>query len=33
MLPARGKDPNALMHYMKVAFKKTYFHLVPTGVV
>lgn len=27
------KEPNALMHYMKIAFNKTYFHLVPTGVV
>lgn len=31
--PPVVKDPNALMHYMKMAFNKTYFHLVPTGVV
>lgn len=31
--PPMVKDPNAIMHYMKMAFNKTYFHLVPTGVV
>jgi sulfide:quinone oxidoreductase len=31
--PPVVKDPNALMHYLKMAFNKTYFHLVPTGVV
>jgi len=31
--PPVVKDPNALMHYMKMAFNKSYFHLVPTGVV
>lgn len=31
--PPVVKDPNAVMHYMKMAFNKTYFHLVPTGVV
>lgn len=31
--PPVVKDPNALMHYMKMAFNKAYFHLVPTGVV
>jgi sulfide:quinone oxidoreductase len=27
------KDPNVLMHYLKMAFNQAYFHLVPTGVV
>lgn len=31
--PPVVKDPNALMHYLKMAFNKSYFHLVPTGVV
>jgi len=31
--PPQLKDPNALMHYLKMAFNKAYFHLVPTGVV
>jgi sulfide:quinone oxidoreductase len=31
--PPVVKDPNALMHYLKMAFNKAYFHLVPTGIV
>lgn len=31
--PPQPKDPNALMHYLKMAFNKAYFHIVPSGWV
>ncbi len=31
--PPVVKAPNALMHYLKMAFDEAYFHLVPTSVV
>ena len=31
--PPKPKDPNALMHYLKMAFNKAYFHIVPSGWV
>lgn len=29
--PPHPKHPNALMHYLKMAFNKAYFHIVPSG--
>ena len=29
--PPQPKTPNALMHYLKMAFNKAYFHIVPNG--
>ena len=29
--PPKPKDPNALMHYLKMGFNKAYFHIVPSG--
>lgn len=29
--PPQPKTPNALMHYLKMAFNKAYFHVVPSG--
>lgn len=29
--PPQPKTPNALMHYLKMAFSKAYFHIVPSG--
>jgi sulfide:quinone oxidoreductase len=29
--PPHPKTPNALMHYLKMAFNKAYFHIVPNG--
>ena len=29
--PPQPKTPNALMHYLKMAFNKAYFHIVPSG--
>ncbi len=31
--PPQPKAPNALMHYLKMAFNKAYFHIVPSGWV
>ena len=31
--PPRPHDPNALMHYLKMAFNKAYYHIVPSGWV
>ncbi|MEP6670375.1 MAG: FAD/NAD(P)-binding oxidoreductase [Chthoniobacter sp.] len=31
--PPQPKTPNALMHYLKMAFNKAYFHIVPNGWV
>jgi len=31
--PPHPKTPNALMHYLKMAFNKAYFHIVPSGWV
>ncbi len=31
--PPQPKTPNALMHYLKMAFNKAYFHIVPSGWV
>ncbi len=31
--PPEPKTPNALMHYLKMAFNKAYFHIVPSGWV
>ena len=31
--PPHPKNPNALMHYLKMAFNKAYFHIVPQGWV
>jgi len=31
--PPQPKTPNALMHYLKMAFSKAYFHIVPSGWV
>jgi sulfide:quinone oxidoreductase len=31
--PPQPKDPNALMHYLKMAFNKAYFHIIPSGWV
>jgi sulfide:quinone oxidoreductase len=31
--PPQPRNPNALMHYLKMAFNKAYFHLVPSGWV
>ena len=31
--PPNPKNPNALMHYLKMAFNKAYFHIVPSGWV
>lgn len=31
--PPHPKNPNALMHYLKMAFNKAYFHIVPSGWV
>ena len=31
--PPLPKEPNPLMHYLKMAFNKAYFHIVPSGWV
>ena len=31
--PPQPKTPNAIMHYLKIAFNKAYFHIVPGGWV
>jgi sulfide:quinone oxidoreductase len=31
--PPQPKNPNAIMHYLKMAFNKAYFHIVPSGWV